>query len=61
MQRNEYTDLTVDAVSSLADTWIRLSNDEWWNQYQGHRIVKSRGMGRLTWHQNLLSMTTGFN
>ena len=43
---NEYNDLTVDAVSSLADTWIRVSNAE----KNGVRertlgIVKSRGMG----------------
>lgn len=42
----EYIDLTVDAVSSLADTWISLTNDE----QNGVRmrnilIVKSRGMG----------------
>jgi circadian clock protein KaiC len=42
----EYFDFTVDAVSSLADTWIRLTNDS----VNGIRIrslsiVKSRGMG----------------
>lgn len=42
----EHFDFTVDAVSSLADTWIRLNNDS----TDGHRrrtfyIVKSRGMG----------------
>ena len=26
--KNDYNDLTVDAVSSLADTWIRVSNSE---------------------------------
>jgi len=43
---NETADLSVDAVSSLADTWIRLCNEE----HNGHRvrnlsIIKSRGMG----------------
>jgi circadian clock protein KaiC len=42
----EYRDLSVDAVSSLADTWISLTNDD----KKGVRtrdllIVKSRGMG----------------
>jgi circadian clock protein KaiC len=42
----ENTDFAVDAVSSLADTWIDLTNSD----KQGHRmrnllIIKSRGMG----------------
>jgi circadian clock protein KaiC len=42
----DYFDFSVDAVSSLADTWIRLTNDH----TDGSRtrtlsIVKSRGMG----------------
>ncbi len=42
----ENFDFTVDAVSSLADTWIRLNNES----KDGHRsrtlsIVKSRGVG----------------
>ena len=45
-QTVDYFDFTVDAVSSLADTWIRLTNDS----IAGTRsrtlsIVKSRGMG----------------
>jgi circadian clock protein KaiC len=45
-QTSEYKDLTVDAVSSLADTWIKLKNEE----CDGERIrslfiVKSRGAG----------------
>jgi circadian clock protein KaiC len=45
-EKTEYNDLTVDAVSSLADTWIKVSNQE----VNGYRrrslfIVKSRGMG----------------
>ncbi len=43
---NEYSDLTVDAVSSLADTWIEVSNEEK-NDIRTRilSIVKSRGMG----------------
>ena len=42
---NSITDLTEDAVSSLADTWIKLRNDE--NDMGRVRsliVVKSRGM-----------------
>jgi circadian clock protein KaiC len=42
----EHYDFTVDAVSSLADTWIQLSNDT--SKSSRSRkllIVKSRGMG----------------
>lgn len=43
---NDYNDLTVDAVSSLADTWIRVSNDEKNNaRLRNLSIIKSRGMG----------------
>ena len=49
--RNDYNDLTVDAVSSLADTWIRVSNEEKNNaRHRSLNIVKSRGMG----HSNQL-------
>ncbi len=46
---NENSDATVDAVSSLADTWIDLRNED----RNGKRtrtflIVKSRGMGHVT-------------
>lgn len=46
-------DVTVDAVSSLADTWIKMSNE----QKQGTRerklyIVKSRGMGHSNTENN---------
>ncbi|HXB28645.1 MAG TPA: circadian clock protein KaiC [Puia sp.] len=48
---NDYSDLTVDAVSSLADTWIRVSNDEMNNARKRNlSIIKSRGMG----HSNLV-------
>ena len=43
---NDYSDLTVDAVSSLADTWIRVSNEEKKDtRARNLNIVKSRGMG----------------
>ena len=43
---NEYNDLTVDAVSSLADTWIKVSNTEKNAALErALNIVKSRGMG----------------
>jgi circadian clock protein KaiC len=43
---NEYSDMTVDAVSSLADTWIQVSNDEKNDvRTRNLSIVKSRGMG----------------
>jgi circadian clock protein KaiC len=43
---NEYNDDTVDAVSSLADTWIKVKNEEKNNQRtRSLLIVKSRGMG----------------
>ncbi len=42
----EYIDLTVDAVSSLADTWISLTNDDQnGGRMRNILIVKSRGMG----------------
>ncbi|HZV68468.1 MAG TPA: circadian clock protein KaiC [Saprospiraceae bacterium] len=43
---SNYNDATVDAVSSLADTWINLKNDEKDNQrVRNLLIVKARGMG----------------
>jgi len=45
-QATEYFDLTVDAVSSLADTWIRLSNEITnGSRSRNLSITKSRGMG----------------
>lgn len=42
----EYNDFTVDAVSSLADTWIRLTNETAnGNRKRSMSIIKSRGMG----------------
>jgi circadian clock protein KaiC len=44
---SEYNDATVDAVSSLADTWINLSNGNYKDDERVRNllIVKSRGMG----------------
>jgi len=43
---SDYNDLTVDAVSSLSDTWIRVSNEEKRDtRSRNMNIVKSRGMG----------------
>ncbi len=43
---DKHYDFTVDAVSSLADTWIQLSNDTSnSNRSRKLLIVKSRGMG----------------
>ncbi len=44
--QSEYSDTTVDAVSSLADTWIRMSNSQRHDKrIRSMYIVKSRGMG----------------
>jgi circadian clock protein KaiC len=49
--KQESGDVTVDAVSSLADTWIKVSNLEANEVRTRHiDIVKSRGMG----HSNLI-------
>jgi circadian clock protein KaiC len=49
----EYNDPTVDAVSSLADTWINMSNGEKNNQRERClHIIKSRGMGHATSEQH---------
>jgi len=49
---NDGMDLTVDAVSSLADTWIKVRNEAYSNNesIRSLFIVKSRGMG----HSSLL-------
>jgi circadian clock protein KaiC len=49
----EYNDPTVDAVSSLADTWINMSNGEKNNQRERClHIIKSRGMGHAASEQH---------
>jgi circadian clock protein KaiC len=58
--KNEFSDATVDAVSSLADTWIDLEScqkdDE---QVRNLRIVKSRGMGHVNSRQNFTITNKG--
>jgi len=53
---SEYNDATVDAVSSLADTWINLSNAQFkdgaW--VRNLLIVKSRGMGHANGKQEFI-------
>ncbi len=44
--QNEYNDATVDAVSSLADTWINVRNEGNDNErVRSLLVVKARGMG----------------
>jgi len=58
---SEYNDATVDAVSSLADTWINLTNE----QNKGEErvrsllIVKSRGMEHLNSKQEFIITSKG--
>ena len=59
-QVSEYKDLTVDAVSSLADTWIKMRNEEW--DGEGTRrlfIVKSRGTGHSNRVHNFIITNKG--
>jgi circadian clock protein KaiC len=59
--KSEYNDATVDAVSSLADTWINLTNE----QNKGDErvrsllIVKSRGMGHHNSKQEFIITPKG--
>ena len=44
----DFNDESIDAISSLADTWINLSNEEKNNErVRSLLIVKSRGMGHI--------------
>jgi circadian clock protein KaiC len=57
---SELIDETVDAVSSLADTWINLQNEDSGGQrVRSLLIVKSRGMGHLTSRQNFVIAEKG--
>ncbi len=57
---NETMDLSVDAVSSLADTWIKLKNEEEnGNRMRNLLIVKSRGMGHSNQMWNFLITDKG--
>lgn len=60
--RNEsvYDEIIVDAVSSLADTWINLSNEERHGEHvRSLLIVKSRGMGHLNKQQDFIITDKG--
>lgn len=49
----EFNDMTVDAVSSLADTWIDMSNvTKNLERLRNLLIIKSRGMGHVNGEQN---------
>jgi circadian clock protein KaiC len=56
----EFSDATVDAVSSLADTWIDLENGQNRNEHvRSLLIVKSRGMGHVNNRQNFIITNKG--
>ena len=56
----EHNDLTVDAVSSLADTWISMTNIQQDNQRERElHIVKSRGMGHDNSNQKFTITDSG--
>lgn len=57
---SESNDATVDAVSSLADTWINVKNEERNNErVRTLLIVKSRGMGHANNQQNFIVTDKG--
>jgi circadian clock protein KaiC len=58
----EYNNSTVDAVSSLADTWINLRNEEQNNErVRSLLIVKSRGMGHSNNKQDFIITGKGLH
>lgn len=59
---NELNDTTVDAVSSLADTWINLKNEDLKNErIRKLIIVKSRGMGHFNHQQQFTISNDGIH
>ncbi len=57
---NQFRDATVDAVSSLADTWINVENEERRNERaRSLLIIKSRGMGHSNTPQNFVISNKG--
>ena len=57
---NIYNDATVDAVSSLADTWINVRNEEKNNdRVRSLLIVKARGMGHANTRQDFIITSKG--
>jgi circadian clock protein KaiC len=58
----EYNNSSIDAVSSLADTWISLRNEERNNErVRSMLIVKSRGMGHSNNQQNFIITGKGIH
>lgn len=58
--QNEFKDATVDAVSSLADTWISVRNDSIHSErVRKLLIVKSRGMGHVNNYQDFIITSDG--
>lgn len=57
---SEFNDFTVDAVSSLADTWIDMSNStKHQERLRSLLIIKSRGMGHVNGEQNFTITSQG--
>ena len=58
---SEYNDATVDAVSSLADTWINVRNEDSTTseRVRSLLIVKSRGMGHFNNQQDFIITNKG--
>ena len=57
---SEYNDATVDAVSSLADTWINVKNEGYDDERaRSLLIVKSRGMGHFNHRQKFIIRNKG--
>lgn len=59
---SDYNSSAVDAVSSLADTWINLKNEERNNErIRSLLIVKSRGMGHSNNQQDFIITDNGIH
>jgi len=57
---NEYSDATIDAVSSLADNWLNVRNEERDDErVRSLLIVKARGMGHFNHRQNFIITNKG--
>jgi circadian clock protein KaiC len=58
--RSEVSDPTVDAVSSLADTWIDMSNIQHGSKrVRNLHVIKSRGMGHANTEQTFIITSKG--
>ena len=56
----DYNDPTVNAVSSLADTWINVENEQWDHEnIRSLTVIKSRGMGHLNSPQEFIITNKG--